>query len=78
MVQGILPGPNLLTDYGDVTYTLIWAVIFANVGLLGVGLMFTKASVMVTRIPDGFIACAIIALCVIGAYAINNSLFEVG
>ncbi|GGK00972.1 tripartite tricarboxylate transporter permease [Pseudomonas matsuisoli] len=78
MVQGILPGPNLLIDYGDVTYTLIWAVVFANLGLLVVGLMFTKASVMVTRIPDGFIACAIIALCIIGAYAINNSLFEVG
>lgn len=78
MVQGILPGPNLLTDYGDVTYTLIWAVIFANIGLLAVGLMFTKASVAVTRIPDGFVACAIIALCVIGAYALNNSLFEVG
>jgi putative tricarboxylic transport membrane protein len=78
MVQGILPGPNLLTDYGDVTYTLIWAVLFANIGLLGVGLMFTKASVMVTKIPDGFVACAIIALCIIGAYAMNNSLFEVG
>jgi putative tricarboxylic transport membrane protein len=78
MVQGILPGPNLLTDYGDVTNTLIWAVIFANIGLLAVGLAFTKASVAVTRIPDGFIACAIIALCIIGAFAINNSLFEVG
>lgn len=78
MVQGILPGPNLLTDYGDVTYTLIWAVIFANVGLLVVGLMFTKASVMVTRVPDGFVACAIITLCIVGAYAINNSLFDVG
>lgn len=78
MVQGILPGPNLLTDYGDVTYTLIWAVIMANIGLLVVGLMFTRMCVAVTRIPDSFVACAIITLCVIGAFAINNSLFEVG
>lgn len=78
MVQGILPGPNLLTDYGDVTYTLIWAVIFANVGLLLVGLLFTKACVSVTKVPDAFVACAIITLCIIGAFAINNSLFEVG
>ena len=78
MVQGILPGPNLLTDYGDVTYTLIWAVIFANVGLLAVGLMFTRLCVGVTKVPDSFVACAIITLCVIGAFAINNSLFEVG
>lgn len=78
MVQGILPGPNLLTDYGDVTYTLIWAVIFANVGLLLVGLMFTKACVSVTKVPDAFVACSIITLCIIGAFAINNSIFEVG
>ncbi|MDH4574389.1 tripartite tricarboxylate transporter permease [Salinicola acroporae] len=78
MVQGILPGPNLLTDYGDVTYTLIWAVILANIALLVVGLAFTKMSVSVTRIPDGFIACAILTLCIIGAFAINNSLFDVG
>jgi putative tricarboxylic transport membrane protein len=78
MVQGILPGPNLLTDYGDVTYTLIWAVIFANVGLLLVGLMFTKACVSVTKVPDAFVACSIITLCIIGSFAINNSIFDVG
>lgn len=78
MVQGILPGPNLLTDYGDVTYTLIWAVIFANVGLLLVGLMFTKACVGVTKVPDAFVACSIITLCIIGSFAINNSIFDVG
>ncbi|MBY5969238.1 tripartite tricarboxylate transporter permease [Halomonas denitrificans] len=78
MVQGILPGPNLLTDYGDVTYTLIWAVILANVGLLAVGLAFTRVCVGLTKVPDSFVACAIITLCVIGAFAINNSLFEVG
>ena len=78
MVQGILPGPNLLTDYGDVTYTLIWAVIFANFGLLLVGLMFTKACVSVTKVPDAFVACTIITLCIIGSFAINNSVFDVG
>lgn len=78
MVQGILPGPNLLTDYGEVTYTLIWAVIFANIGLLVVGLMFTKLCVSVTKVPDAFVACSIITLCIIGSFAVNNSTFEVG
>lgn len=78
MVQGILPGPNLLTDHGEITFTLIWAVILANFALLVVGLMFTKLCVGVTRIPDGFVACAIITLCIIGSFAINNSFFDVG
>ncbi|MBD3894541.1 tripartite tricarboxylate transporter permease [Halomonas sp. ML-15] len=78
MVHGILPGPNLLTEHGEVTYTLIWAVIIANFALLAVGLMFTRLCVSVTKVPDGFVACAIIVLCVVGSFAINNSFFDVG
>lgn len=78
MVHGILPGPNLLTEHGEVTYTLIWAVIVANFALLAVGLMFTRLCVSVTKVPDGFVACAIIVLCVVGSFAINNSFFDVG
>lgn len=78
MVHGILPGPNLLTEHGEVTYTLIWAVLVANFALLAVGLMFTRLCVSVTKVPDGFVACAIIVLCVVGSFAINNSFFDVG
>lgn len=77
MVHGILPGPNLLTEHGDVTYTLIWAVILANFALLAVGLLFTRMCVGVTKVPDGFVATAIIILCVVGSFAINNSFFDV-
>lgn len=77
MVHGILPGPTLMTDYGDVTYTLIWAVILANVALLLFGLFFTRIAVMVTRVPDGVLAPIIIVFCVVGTFAINNSLFDV-
>ena len=78
MVHGILPGPTLMTEYADVTYTLIWAVLFANLALFVVGLAFTRASVYVTQIPNRVIAPIIVVLCVIGSFAINNSVFDVG
>jgi putative tricarboxylic transport membrane protein len=78
MVHGILPGPTLMTEYAGVTYTLIWAVFFANFALLGIGLAFTRLSVYVTQIPNKIIAPVIIVLCVIGSFAINNSVFDVG
>ena len=78
MVHGILPGPTLMTEYADVTYTLIWAVLFANVALLFVGLAFTRVSVYVTQIPNRVIAPIIVVLCVIGSFAINNSVFDIG
>ncbi|MCF3933837.1 tripartite tricarboxylate transporter permease [Acuticoccus sp. M5D2P5] len=78
MVHGILPGPTLMTDYGDVTYTLLWAVLFANVALFVVGIFFTRACVAVTKIPNRVVGPVIVVLSVIGAYAINNSMFDVG
>ena len=77
MVHGILPGPTLMTDYGDVTYTLLWAVLFANVALFAVGLLFTRACVSVTKIPNRVVGPVIVVLSIIGAYALNNSIFEI-
>ncbi|PZX16487.1 putative tricarboxylic transport membrane protein [Palleronia aestuarii] len=78
MVHGILPGPSLMTDHGDVTYTLLWAVLFANVMLFLVGLLFTRACVVVTRVPNRVVGPVIVVLSVIGSYAINNSVFDIG
>ncbi|RFC62768.1 C4-dicarboxylate ABC transporter permease [Fulvimarina endophytica] len=78
MVHGILPGPTLMSDYGDVTYTLLWAVLFANVALFLVGILFTRACVAVTKIPNRVVGPVIVVLSVIGAYAINNSVFDIG
>ena len=77
MVHGILPGPTLMSEYGDVTYTLLWAVLFANIALFLVGLVFTRACVAVTKIPNRVVGPVIIVLSIIGAYAINNAMFDV-
>jgi len=77
MVHGIMPGPTLMTEYADVTYTLIWALLFSNVAMFIEGLLFTKAAIHVTRVPNKVLAPIIIILCVIGSFAINNSFFDV-
>ena len=78
MVHGILPGPALMTEHADVTYTLIWAMLFANVAMLIVGLAFTRVCVFVTQVPNRVIAPIIIVSCVIGSFAFHNSMFDVG
>lgn len=77
MIHGILPGPTLMTDYADVTYTLICALFLANFVMLAEGLLFTRACVYVTRISNFVLAPVITILCVIGSFAINNSIFDV-
>jgi putative tricarboxylic transport membrane protein len=77
MVHGILPGPNLLTEHGAVTYTLIWAIILANIPLFFIGLLMTRLCIHVTRVPKMIVALAIVVLSVIGSLAINNNFFDV-
>lgn len=77
MVHGIMPGPTLMTEYADVTYTLIWAVMLANFAVLFVGLLMTRMSIHVTRVKDTIMSPLIIVLCVIGAFSINNNIFDV-
>lgn len=77
MVHGILPGPTLLTEHADITYTLIWAVILANIPLFIIGLGITRVCILVTRIPKIVVAASIAVLGIVGSLAINNNMFDV-
>ena len=77
MVHGILPGPTLMVEHADITYTLIWAVMLSNVAMFIEGLYFTKVAIHVTKVKNKVLAPIIVILCVIGSFAISNSMFDV-
>lgn len=77
MGHGIMPGPTLMTEYAKVAYTLIWALFFTNFTMFIIGLYITRVAVFITRVPPKVMASAITVFCVIGAFAINNSFFDV-
>ncbi len=77
MVHGILPGPTLLTEHGAITYTLIWAVILANIPLFLIGLLMTRMCIYVTKVPKMVVAVVIVVLSIVGSLAINNNMFDV-
>ncbi|MBQ8090153.1 MAG: tripartite tricarboxylate transporter permease [Pyramidobacter sp.] len=78
MIHGIMPGPQLMTEYAGVTYTLLWAVLFSCFAMYIEGLFFTRLCIQVTKIRNLVLAVAITILCVVGAFAINNNFFDVG
>lgn len=77
MVHGILPGPTLLTEHGAITYTLIWAVLLANIPLFLLGLGLTRLCIYVTKVPKMVVAVIIVVLSIVGSLAINNNMFDV-
>jgi len=51
-IQGLIPGPAMLTEHLDVTYTMIWSLVIANVFGTGICLLLTNqlAKVALIRI----------------------------
>jgi putative tricarboxylic transport membrane protein len=77
MIHGIMPGPTLMTEHADVAYTLLWSVLISCFFLLLLGLLYTRVAVGVTKVPQKVLAPIIILLCVIGTFAVHNSMVDV-
>jgi len=84
MVIGVLsmknlkPGPEIFLKQGDLVYGIYVAFILANLVLLPVGLLAIRGGGLVMRVPRRVLLPTIVLLCVVGALAINGSLFDVG
>lgn len=78
MMQGITPGPQLFVNQADWVYTIMIGLILVNIFMCLQGELFIKAFVNVTRIPANMLIPILIILCVIGSYAVNNTVFDVG
>ncbi|SBV96457.1 Integral membrane protein [uncultured delta proteobacterium] len=78
LIHGLVPGRELFTEYATITYTAMFGFLIANILMLFFGLLLVKPFAQVTKIPRRYLAPIIVTLCFIGAYAINNSFFDVG
>lgn len=77
LVHGLRPGPKFMTEYGDLSFTIIISLFIANIAMLILGIFFGKLGVLIAKIRDDFLVPVIITLSVIGSYAINNNMFDV-
>lgn len=78
MMQGITPGPQLFVRQAYWVYSIMLGLILVNIFMYLQGELFIKAFVNVTRIPSNMLIPILIILCVIGSYAVNNTVFDVG
>lgn len=77
MIKGLIPGHQLFTTNGSITYAIIFGFLIANILMGGVGLLIAKQVVKVSIVPTTILAPIIIGLSTVGAYAISNSIFDV-
>ena len=77
MIQGITPGPFLVTDHPEVFWGLIASMYVGNVMLIILNLPLVGMWVQMLRVPYGILAPSIILFTTIGVYSIQNQVFDI-
>ena len=77
LVQGIQPGPLLITQHPEIFWGLIASAYIGNVMLLALNLPLVGIFVHLLRIPYAYLYPLIIMFCIIGVYEVNHSIVDV-
>lgn len=73
MIHGITPGPMLIQEHPEVFWGVIASMYIGNVMLLALNLPMVSLFVQVLRVPMRLLMPAVLLLCIVGVFAINNS-----
>lgn len=77
IINGITPGPFLFTEQPELVWTVIASFFIGNLLLLVLNLPLVGLWAKALEIPQQYIATGTLIFCIIGAYSINQSTFEI-
>jgi putative tricarboxylic transport membrane protein len=77
MIQGIQPGPQVMTNQPQLFWGVIASMWLGNLMLIVLNLPLIGVWVSLLRVPYRLMFPAIVLFCCIGTYSITNSVFDV-
>lgn len=77
-LQGLQPGPLLFKEHSDLVFTLFSGMLICYISLLIIGFSTLKYLVKILSMPKAYLIPIILCLCIVGTFAINNSVFDIG
>ena len=77
MMHGLIPGPFLFRDHADFVWAVIASLCIGNVILVILNLPLIPMWVGVLKVPYSILYSVILGFCVLGAYSLNGSVFDV-
>jgi putative tricarboxylic transport membrane protein len=77
MINGLTPGPMLFEQQGLFVWTVIASMFIANAMLLVLNLPLVGFWARISVVPYSILAPIVLAVCVVGAYAPRNTMFDV-
>lgn len=78
LIQGLIPGPMLFVQHGDVVTDLYLGLGVGIFALIILGYVFMPPCIWMVNRPKPYLTAFIFALIVSGVYSIETSLFQIG
>ena len=77
LIHGVPPGPTLVNDHPQVFWGFVASMYVGNLMLLALNLPLVGLFVNLLRIPYAYLYPLVVMFCVVGVYAVNNSIVDV-
>jgi TctA family transporter len=76
-MKGMNPGPTVFLNQPELIYAVFVAFFVANIALVPLGFLAIRSARQLLRMPRRVLMPIILMFCVVGAFAINNTIFGV-
>lgn len=76
-LHGVRPGPLLFIESPEVLPQIVGMLLASSAAMLIFGVILTKLLVQILKVPQGILMPIVVAICVIGAFAVNMRMFDV-
>jgi len=77
LIQGVQPGPFLITEHPDVFWGVVASMYIGNAMLLILNLPMVGLWVQLLRVPYAILAPVIVLFCCVGVYSVRNTVFDI-
>jgi putative tricarboxylic transport membrane protein len=76
LIQGLVPGPAMLTKNLDLVMSFVWLIVVANIITVAICFLFIEQIARITFIRGGLLIPPIVLLVYIGAFAEKNAVMD--
>jgi putative tricarboxylic transport membrane protein len=77
LILGLVPGPDMLTTHLDVTFSMVWVLVIANILAVIVSFGLLRQLAALTFVKGSLLVPFLLLLITVGAYTTHNNLLDV-
>ena len=77
-MKNMNPGPSLFTTNPQNIYAVFLIFILANIIMIPLGILCIKVARRILKVPRNILMPVILVFCMVGTFAINNTVFDIG